>query len=120
MEVENKSHCTFTARVHAFIWSDLCKINIICASATLKSPVDFDFDCLGIRPTSSAQNREVREKCLNVLNLDIFLTKTYRFTTGGLYSPPGAVLGLLFFWMDALLFDYFWTVEQKHPPTVIK
>ncbi len=93
MGVENKSHCTFTAPVHAFIWSDLCKSYIIRASAMLKSPVDFDFDCLGImcalciRPTSSAQNREVREKCLNVLNMDIFLTKTYRFATGGLYSP---------------------------------
>ncbi len=85
----------------------------------LKSPVDFDFDCLGIlcalriRPTSS-QNREVREKCSNVLNMDIFLKQE------AFIHPPGAVLGLLFFGMDVLLSDYFWTVEQKHPPTVIK
>ncbi len=62
--------------------------------------------------TSSAQNgfclvSGSERKVFKCLNLDIFLTKTHRFATGGLYSPPGAVLGLLFFGMDALLFDYF-------------
>ncbi len=50
--------------------------------------------------------------------MDIFRIKTHRFATGGLYSPP--VPCEVCFIMDAhALFDYFWTVEQKHPPTPI-
>ncbi len=51
----------------------------------------------------------------NVLNMDIFLTKN---TTGGVYSPPEPCEAC--FIMDGCtLFDFFWTVEQKHPFTAI-
>ncbi len=32
-----------------------------------------------------------------VWNMDIFLTKTHGFTTGGLYSPPGAMWGMFYY-----------------------
>ncbi len=79
-----------------------------------------------IRPTSSARNgllvwqsAEVRKSIYKILNMDIGLTRTHRFATGGgLYSPPEPCETR--FIMDACtLFDYFWTVEQKHPPTPI-
>ncbi len=45
--------------------------------------------------------------------MDIFLTKTHGFATGGLYSLPEPCEAR--FIMDArALFDVFWTVEQKH------
>ncbi len=54
-----------------------------------------------IRPTSSAGNGlhvwqipEVR--VYYVWNMDIFLTKTHGFATGGLYSSPGAVWGMFY------------------------
>ncbi len=50
--------------------------------------------------------------------MDIFLTKMHGFATGGLYSPPEPCETC--FIMDArALFDVFWTVEQKHPPTAM-
>ncbi len=39
--------------------------------------------------------------------IDIFLTKTHGFATGGLYSPPGAVRGMFLLWMDALYLTSF-------------
>ncbi len=50
--------------------------------------------------------------------MDIFLTKMHGFATGGLYSPPEPCEAC--FTMDAhALFNVFWTVEQKHPPTAM-
>ncbi len=50
--------------------------------------------------------------------MDIYLTKMHRFATGGLYSPPEPYEAC--FIMDAhALFNVFWTVEQKHPPTAM-
>ncbi len=50
--------------------------------------------------------------------MDILLTKTHGFATGGLYSPPEQSEAR--FTMDArTLFDDSWTVEQKHPPTAM-
>ncbi len=54
------------------------------------------------RPTSSTctastrQSAEVRKRVYYVWNMDIFLTKTHGFT-GGLYSPPGAVWGTVYY-----------------------
>ncbi len=59
------------------------------------------------------------EKTVNyILNMDIFLTKTHRFTTGGLYSPP-ELREALFIMDRCTLLNFFWTVEKKHPPTAI-
>ncbi len=61
---------------------------------------------------------EVRESVYNILNMYIFLTKTYRFTTGGLYSHPAAVWGTFYYgWMCFiwLLLDCW----KKHPSTPI-
>ncbi len=53
------------------------------------------------------------------ITFEIFLTKMHGFTTGGLYSWPGTVCEACFI-MDAhALFDVFWTVQQKHPPTAM-
>ncbi len=50
--------------------------------------------------------------------MDIFLTKMHQFAAGGLYSPTA--LCEAHFIMDAsAVFDFFWTVEEKHPPTAI-
>uniref|UniRef100_A0A672P3Z9 Protein kinase domain-containing protein n=1 Tax=Sinocyclocheilus grahami TaxID=75366 RepID=A0A672P3Z9_SINGR len=49
--------------------------------------------------------------------MDIFLTKTHQFATGGHYSPrPPEPCEACFVMDGCALFDYFWTVEQKHPP----
>ncbi len=42
------------------------------------------------------QLAQARETIYNVLNMDNFLTKTHWFTTGGLYSPHGAVWGTFY------------------------
>jgi len=45
--------------------------------------------------------------------MDIFLTKTHGFTTGGRYSPPEPCEA--HFIMDArTLFDVFWSVEKNN------
>jgi len=41
-----------------------------------------------------------------VINMDIFLTKTHRFASEGLYLPLEPC-GLLLWWMDALFWGYF-------------
>ncbi len=56
---------------------------------------------------------EVRENSFYLLNIDIFLTKMHRFTTGGLYSAPGACERALFIMDGFSLLDFFWTVEWK-------
>ncbi len=46
----------------------------------------------------------------------------HRFTTGGLYSYPPSPpepCEACFITDACALFDCFWTVEQKHPPTPI-
>ncbi len=53
----------------------------------------------------------------NIVNMDIFLIKMHRFATGVFY--PRSHLRRILLWMHAPLFDVFWTVEQKHPPTPI-
>ncbi len=55
----------------------------------------------------------------NILNLDIFLTKMHRFATAGLYSTRGP-FEALFIMDECTLLEFFWTVEQKHSPTVLK
>ncbi len=47
----------------------------------------------------------------NILNMDIFLTKTHRFAAGDLYSPPGAMWGTFYYGCACfilLILDY-WT-----------
>ncbi len=63
-------------------------------------------------------SRSEKKSVYNVLNMDIFLTKTHRFATGGLYSPPGAMWGTFYYVCACfiwLLLDC-WT---KTPPTPI-
>ncbi len=51
--------------------------------------------------------------------MDIFLTKTHGFATGGLYSPRSVPCQARFIMDGRALFDVFWTVEQKLSPTAM-
>ncbi len=51
-----------------------------------------------------------------VLNMDIFLTQTHRFTSEGIYLPPRAVWST-FFMMDGCTF--FWASKSQPPFTAI-
>ncbi len=48
----------------------------------------------------------------------IFSYKTHGFATGGLIHPP-ELCEARFITDARTLFDVFWTVEQKHPPTAM-
>ncbi len=72
-----------------------------------------------IRPTSSAgtactydSQRKWEKSVYCILNIDISLTKTHCFATGGLSSRLGDM-------SRRTLFHIFWTVDKKHPLTPI-
>ncbi len=50
--------------------------------------------------------------------MDFVLQKMHGFATGGLYSSPKPC-ETHFITNACALFDYVWTVEQKHSPTPI-
>ncbi len=51
--------------------------------------------------------------------MDIFLTKTHGFATGGPLFMPRSLVRHVFIMDACILFDVFWTVKQKHPPTAM-
>ncbi len=57
----------------------------------------------------------------NLWNMDIFLTKTHRFATRGLYSPPRSHVRHVLLWMRVLYLTNFGLLKEKkkHPPTTI-
>ncbi len=65
---------------------------------------------LRLRPTSSWK---WEKSVYNVLNMDIFLTKTHRFAAGGLYSPPRSHVRHVLLWMDALYLTTFGLLKKK-------
>ncbi len=57
----------------------------------------------------------IKIKCNRIY---LFFTKTHWFATGGLYSPLEPCEAC-FITNACALFDYFWTVEQKHPLQIL-
>ncbi len=58
---------------------------------------------------------EVKKGVYLVLNMGIFLTKTHRFGTGGLYSPPRSRVKQILTWIDAVYLTAFGLLKNTHP-----
>ncbi len=72
---------------------------------------------LTLHPTSSAYHglQKWKRGVYSIFKYGYCLTKTIPLATGGLYSPLEPCEAC-YIRDGCTLFDYFWTVEQKHPP----
>ncbi len=108
-----------------FSFAKVRKLCFFCFLCSCKQTGETSISQRSMRLTSSAGTASVydsqqkwEKSVYNIFNMDIFLTKTHGFVGGGLYPPPEPCEAC--FNMDwCTLFDYFCTVEQKHPSTSI-
>ncbi len=90
--------------------------NIISRTALRVTPWAFTISGTVLGHLPERQSAEVREKSLLCLKYrSIYLTKMHGFTTGGLYSPPGAVWGTFYYGCAALYLCFRLLERNTHP-----
>ncbi len=119
------SKCWYKPRGDWFSFTKLRKLCVLCyCKQTSETSISKWHICDVLRhPPRKAYTYDSRRKwekgVYNVLNMDIFLTKTHWFAQEAFIHPPEPSEAL--FNMDGCaLFDVFWTVEQKHPQIAMK